>query len=1018
MIRRRIAALAVLAAALPAPLLAQERWPISLYRDALKMETERTDLDNHVARAIPLYQKVIEKKDHPERGNLYAMLAHYHIGLCHEKLGNVEEALRAYQAIAAESWSDAAVAEHDAYKTAKDKIERHGVDVYLRQFCAAAAAWQLRPFDKQNMPEELRKTAQELQAKITAIDTKALYALRVGLDHPHPACRDFAAATLSLLADEQALKDLIDDLANASADRRAGAATALADILARIHEAAELDALAAEIERRLDRSTRSFKAGPPEKVPPEAQDIIAKVFAGQAESEQVARTEIEALRKRAKDLRNHLPQSVPADALVEALAKVIADPDPDARLEACRCAGVLADARSGEPLAQAIADADPVVRAAAVAACGLVRSRAAVAPLMEILKKDEPDDVADPDEDPGRLRPAGRSVPSAEVRRDAAEALGRIGDVTAIPALVDALTDNDTFVRVTAFRALRGMTNRRFTAKIPVRSGEQAVEVESEYAADLPLAVRAQIAGLWQAWYDETKAVDVLLDRYRALAFRWVDYNPVQLYDEELFLRRAGDRQITAEEGREFIAQYLAAVKQIEDDIQAVGPPAVPQLLKSVGGEEQDDPERRVPVVRRFVAGALARLADEGVIGQLTELANDAAAPPDRRTGAAIALGLLQNPPNPSAVSGALQGLLNVLDPAAGEMRAEAALALGRLNAADAAQTLITKTSDPDPAVVVAVLRTLAKFKSADAVPAVSDLLKNPDAVKAPTDDMQGLKDQALEFAAQALGDIGSPDGLPALVHARAHPRAPVRETAQRAIEAVVRQDKGSASRLLEWITGDNTGANPVRYKNQPLPYLRAYAVRALGDLPEDLRSPEIADAILHQILDKNFPREVREYDGEVRKAAVERLVKMKEPRGAAALVKSLRDGAGIPKADPRVLKAVQEQGVEANVEKLDDVRLIAAFGLEKIVDDPSKPAVWEPQDYQTPDEIARELKRWEKFAGDWEGWLARKEGRAVAAPPAGAGETPADAPPAEEKKPEETSAPPPPEEKKEEAPQ
>jgi HEAT repeat protein len=340
------------------------------------------------------------------------------------------------------------------------------------------------------------------------------------------------------------------------------------------------------------------------------------------------------------------------------------------------------------------------------------------------------------------------------------------------------------------------------------------------------------------------------------------------------------------------------------------------------------------------VAGVVARMADDDTPKQLIALANDGSAPAPRRAGAAIALGLLPKPGNPGEVSSALQGLLNVTDSA--DVRVAAADALGRLGAKDAAGALTGKVGDADPEVAIAVLRTLARFKTAEAVSAISTMIK--EGGPKVTDPSKGdKKDEALEFAVVALGEIGSAEGIPGLVVARASARRVIAQNAQLAINKIAASDKGAVAKLLEWTTGEKV------LENQKLPYLRAAACRALAGLPAEARSDEVTAALVSRIIDREIPKQVADYDQSVRLAAAEGLVAIGSDKGAAALVRCLRDGDGLP------LKG--------------DIRLVAAEGLDKIVTG-DKPGKWEPAEGAKMEEL---LKLWGQFVGNWEAWQAKR---------------------------------------------
>jgi HEAT repeat protein len=156
---------------------------------------------------------------------------------------------------------------------------------------------------------------------------------------------------------------------------------------------------------------------------------------------------------------------------------------------------------------------------------------------------------------------------------------------------------------------------------------------------------------------------------------------------------------------------------------------------------------------------------------------------------------------------------------------------------------------------------------------------------------------------------------------------------------------------LLAWTTGEQV------LENQKLPHLRAAACLAIADLPEDQRGEKGMEALVSRILDKAYPKEVKDYAYEVQKAAAEGLIKIGSEKAAPALIACLEVGTGLPtdNKDPR----------------LKDLRLIAAEGLDKIVSG-DKPAPWE---MKTDEKVDETQKRWKQFVSDWRAWLAKKQG-------------------------------------------
>ncbi|MEX2260605.1 MAG: PVC-type heme-binding CxxCH protein [Bryobacteraceae bacterium] len=91
---------------------------------------------------------------------------------------------------------------------------------------------------------------------------------------------------------------------------------------------------------------------------------------------------------------------------------------PEARTAAVFALGRIPNPKSAEAVRAALSDRDVLVRVAAARMAGLNQDQAAVSRLAEMVKRDD-----------------------AAVRRQAAEALGRIGDTSAVPALLAASAD-------------------------------------------------------------------------------------------------------------------------------------------------------------------------------------------------------------------------------------------------------------------------------------------------------------------------------------------------------------------------------------------------------------------------------------------------------------------------------------------------------------------------------------------------------------------------------------------------
>ena len=127
------------------------------------------------------------------------------------------------------------------------------------------------------------------------------------------------------------------------------------------------------------------------------------------------------------------------------LAELLRDPDPDLRIQAALALGAQQDRTAITPLRHALGDPEVNVRFQAIESLGRLRADAALEELLAIVEGDDyflafaALDAAAAISDP-RVLP--RLVPLLEsdaLRAPVAEALGRLGDASVVPALVDAL---------------------------------------------------------------------------------------------------------------------------------------------------------------------------------------------------------------------------------------------------------------------------------------------------------------------------------------------------------------------------------------------------------------------------------------------------------------------------------------------------------------------------------------------------------------------------------------------------
>ncbi len=569
----------------------------ALFDEALRLETEDP---RDLFKAILKFKKAYASARNEGKADL-AAASLVRLAYCREKLEppNVEEALEAYREVLA----DFASVEKWA-AVAREKLALRGVDVVLGRLEREVRAWRDTAARSPLALEEARNAAWE---KIRPLDREAVPGLLRGLDHADEVVRDFAADRLAEVADEAAVAAVVGR-----------SAVALEKILGKHARAAEVERMADALEEDRDL--------------PGVADRIA------------------GHRRRAAEVRGHLPPALATPAIEEALAKALAG----GSAAAARAIGQLGriSGRLVEALAAGLAGPKEVREACARAAgavdpeSGPDRQRLAGA-LMEIVQREPEKGEGDPEND-------------ATARQAAAEALGRIGLVSSVPALVEALDDNDVRVRHAARAALCEAAGRDFG-----------------YEADRPRDER--LAGQSRAgeWWRATRGVDVLVERFRAFQAAWRKGDPERFFDPEALLDDAAWRREDLSRARRAADEFRRRADLLVRDAVELGPEAFERFLPFLG-----DP---APAVRRYAAEACAGFARPDALREI--LLGDASA--SRRAAAARAL------------RGEIEPLRRALADPSAEVREAAALGLA--GDPEVARAL----ADPEPRVQIATLRAL-----------------------------------------------------------------------------------------------------------------------------------------------------------------------------------------------------------------------------------------------------------------------------------------------------------------------
>ena len=445
---------------------------------------------------------------------------------------------------------------------------------------------------------------------------------------------------------------------------------------------------------------------------------------------------------------------------------------------------------------------------------------------------------------------------SSGARRAASEALGKLGDPTAIPPVAQTLTDPHApaDMRVAAASVLGRLGDpAALPALVQVFADPQspaAVRREAAYALG-ELGDSAVIPYFVQALANESCA-DGSWWVCLAAAFN---------------LGRLGDPaalpallRILTERNAWLRVSAAGVFRRLGD------PAALPALAQALA-----DPQSPA-AVRRLAASVLGRLGDPTAIPPLAQTLTDPHAPAAMRRAVAEALGGRGDFDTKAAI--------------AWSMPLPSAEALGRPGDPAAIPALIQALADPDAAVRHAAAHALAWLGDPAAFPILAHALADSDA---------GVR----RDAAIALGDLGDPAALPHLVQALADRDGSVRVYAAYALGYL--GDSAAISPLLQAFAdrdgsvrvaaayalgrlGDPAALPHLTHAlNDPAVYMCRAAAEALGRLGDPTAIPALVQALADR-------------EAGVRVAAAEALGRLGDPAALPPLTRALAD----PKTDVR----------------------------------------------------------------------------------------------------------------------
>ncbi|PLX72165.1 MAG: hypothetical protein C0615_12680 [Desulfuromonas sp.] len=455
------------------------------------------------------------------------------------------------------------------------------------------------------------------------------------------------------------------------------------------------------------------------------------------------------------------------------LIKEIASDDHDVRKFALDILGEIPDERSVAPMIEALKDDDGNVRAAAAENLGKLGAAEAVAPLLEAMET--------PDllfrftilEALGQINvevPVERLLAYSDdklLRKALLDCLGRVGDSSAIPFLLQSLSDEMKNVREAAVLALGKLSHEAqgfleniiplqsdaalFEAVIGLlTSSSQAVKKavvnllpcvataksvtvlldlveDPELREDAVMALisigKMDAAPLLAAWSDTSGRCRAYLTYIygEAAVVEAIDHLLSALADTEPEMRQVAVQSLGKVGGIEVIPQLVAA---LGDDTEEVCEAAMQSLIE-VGDRHYgpvvealcpylEDPS---PQIRMYVITVLGRLDGEEVEEHIAASIKDASA--EVRSAAIRAL---------EGKSGAthISALMLALTDENSEVRALAAEALGSTGSDEAIDSLRLALQDEDMWVRAAAIRSLGQLCGAEAAKEIEPSLLDP----------------------------------------------------------------------------------------------------------------------------------------------------------------------------------------------------------------------------------------------------------------------------------------------------
>jgi HEAT repeat protein len=490
--------------------------------------------------------------------------------------------------------------------------------------------------------------------------------------------------------------------------------------------------------------------------------------------------------------------------ITPAVIRWLEEPDAEVKKDAVEILGLLATDTAVSALVRTLGDVDEQVRKKAVEALGRVGTPAVLVPLIGRLDDDRFEVRQAAIEELERIGDARAMIPlvgafddtSGAVRKAAIRAVGRIGDAAATPALLRLLRDPDEDIRRAAVAALGNLAPVEATGELLAEFGQRHSDA---YLAEVAYAL-SKIA--------------------RRSAVPAAGAEPAASQATERALRVL----VEALARRPLRAAAREALRN-------AGAVAVPALVAHLDGQIDGDPVTAVEILRDIhdprATPALVSELERGRISRALVL-DALEATGDRRALRPI-LGLLSTRDAPLRLRA-----MEALRPIADDVRA--------------ADILVELLGDPELEIRILAAEYLGLMRAHRAVPA---LLARIGPEQPPR----------LRLAAvDALGEIGAPEAVDALVDLLAH--------GPRALHA-------AAANALIYIGSPAPVAPLLALARDAQAPGQAQAMRSLGGILRGQRHEEVGELAVSLLQSEDLA---------VSLAAIEALGAMRDPAAAPAL--------------------------------------------------------------------------------------------------------------------------------------